>query len=305
MSSKKEKKNKVRRYRLNDYTAQKLGCELNKSKRYRLSKQQETQLLALAPQKIKRLYFDIETSPNVVYSWSLGFKVRLTPDQMIRERSIISIAWKWEDDSEVHALTWDENQCDKKMLEEFIPILDSADEIIGHNGRAYDEKFLRTRCIFHRIRMFPKYKSLDTLMKARSGFRFNSNTLAYLADYLGVGAKYKHSGFSMWRDIIERNSKEAMEEMVHYNKVDVVVLEDVHHAMESYITPETHVGSHNNNAKYSCPTCGSEAVSLLKNEFTSKGSIQRRMQCECCGGTHHISNSAFKLFVETSFNSKL
>lgn len=305
MKIKKEKRNKVRRYRLNDYTAQKLGCELNKSKRYRLSKQQETQLLALAPQKIKRLFWDIETSPNVVYAWRIGYNITLQPQDIIKERAVISICYKWEDDSEVHVLTWDENQCDKKMLEEFVKVLHEADESVAHNGKRFDEKWVRTRCIYHGIRTFPKYKSLDTLLKAKQGFNFNSNKLDYIAQFLGVGAKYKHSGFDMWKKIIEDNDKEAMAEMVHYNKVDVVVLEDVFHALQSYISPETHVGVTVGNMKYSCPSCGSEAVHLEKNNVTAKGTIQRLMGCECCGYTYNINNSAYRLFVETSFNSKL
>lgn len=300
-----KKKNKVRRYRLNDYTAQKLGCELNKSKRYRLSKKQETQLMALAPQKIKRLIFDIETSFNIVASWRIGYNLNLGHENILKERAVITIAYKWEDDSEVKVLKWDENQCDKKMLEEFAKVLNEADESIAHNGDRFDLPWLKTRFIYHRIPCRPNYKTLDTLKKARGGFLFNSNRLDYLGQYLGVGRKLEHTGFKLWKDIVIDKSEEAMKLMCDYNIQDVLLLEDVYHVLQPYITANTHVGVHNGMAKYSCPQCGSESVRLEKNEVSSKGSITRVMSCECCNHKYNISNSAYKHYLETNFNSKL
>jgi predicted phosphodiesterase len=52
-------KNKVRRYRLNDVQVQKLGLEANKSNRYRLSKEQEIELLKLKEN------FEIKTETKI------------------------------------------------------------------------------------------------------------------------------------------------------------------------------------------------------------------------------------------------
>lgn len=289
-------KNKVRRYRLNDFTANKLGLVVNKSQRYRLDKLQEAKLLSFKPAGIKRLFFDIETSPNIVYAWRIGYKINLDPSTIIQERKIICIGYKWEGEDEVKILKWDENMDDKAMLEEFIKVADKADEIIGHNGDRFDMKWLRTRCIYHRIPMMPTYKTLDTLKKARSGFNFNSNRLDYIAQFLGVGAKIKHSGFDMWKKVMA-NDQEAMKEMCDYCVGDIVVLEDVYKAMQSYITPNTNAGAINGNAKYSCPTCSTEKVSLYKNTFTARGTISRIMECDCCGMKYPISNSAYRVFM--------
>jgi hypothetical protein len=63
----------------------------------------------------------------------------------------------------------------KKMLIEFIKVLNTADETIGHNGDKFDLAWVRTRCLFHGIDMFPSYTTIDTLKVARSKFKFNSN----------------------------------------------------------------------------------------------------------------------------------
>lgn len=249
--------------------------------------------------KIKRLFFDIETSPNLVYAWRIGYNLTLDHNMIVKERAIISVAYKWEGDSTVHCITWDKNQCDKSLLEEFIKVLHTADEIVAHNGKKFDEKWLRTRCIYHGIPTFPKYKSIDTLTKARSGFNFNSNKLDYIAKFLKVGAKLHHEGFDMWKKIIEKNDKTALETMCQYNKIDVIVLEDVFNAIKNYIVPETHVGVLNNKEKYSCASCGSYNLILYKNVVTSKGTIQRVMQCLDCGSFTTLSNTSYNQYLKS------
>jgi uncharacterized protein YprB with RNaseH-like and TPR domain len=292
-------KNKVRRYRLNNVQVQKLGLEPNKNNRYRLSKEKEIELLKLRESqfKIKRLFFDIETSPMIVYSWRTGWKLNIGTDNIIKDWRIICISYKWEHEDKVHNLTWDKNQCDKQMLVDFISIMDKADECIAHNGDRFDVKKIRTRCIFHRIPMFPTYKTLDTLKKAKSGFNFNSNRLDYIAKFLGVGAKLEHEGFNMWVKCME-GDKEALKNMVEYCDMDIIVLEDVYLTMQNYILPNTHAGVINNNLKYSCPNCGSENVELLKNTVTAMGTIKRKMECSDCGGFHDISNASYMNFLK-------
>ena len=83
-------------------------------------------------------------------------------------------------------------------LIDFIKIANTADELVAHNGDKFDIKKLRTRCIYHRIPMFPKYQSLDTLKKAKDNFSFISNSLNAIANYLGLGSKMPHEGFGLW-----------------------------------------------------------------------------------------------------------
>lgn len=285
------------RVRLKKHEIKSLGLETYLHNKYRLKPKQYEKLQALRREnKFKRLFFDIETSPNVVYAWRIGYNLSLQPHDIIEERKIICISYKWEGEENIYSLTWDKNQCDKQMLIDFINVMNQADEIVAHNGDRFDEKWIRTRCIFHRIPAFPKYKSLDTLKKAKYGFNFNSNKLDYIAQFLGVGAKVKHSGFDMWKGVMN-GDKEAMKEMVHYCEGDIIVLEDVYNAMESYIKPNTHNGVVNGGFKYSCPCCGSDEIELLKNEVTSMGTIKRIIECSN-NHTYTISNSAYMNYLK-------
>jgi DNA polymerase elongation subunit (family B) len=291
--------NKHKRYRLKPIEVKVLEIPyVNTYNYYRLTKDQIIKLHEYRKQenKIKRLFFDIETSPNVVYSWRIGYNLNITPDNIIDERKIICISYKWENEDKIHTLTWDKNQCDKQMLIDFVKIANQSDEMIAHNGDRFDIKWIRTRCIFHRVPMFPNYRTLDTLKKAKSGFNFNSNKLDYIAQFLGVGAKVKHSGFDMWKKVMA-NDADAMAEMTNYCEGDIIVLEDVYQTMQNYIKQNVHVGVLNNNLKFSCPSCGSEKTELLKNNVTALGTIKRLMQCEC-EHTYEISNSSYMNYLK-------
>src|SRR6056297_181468 len=53
-------------------------------------------------EKRKRLYFDIETSPNVTLTWRTGYKLNIPHDNIMEERAIICICYKWEGSDEVY-----------------------------------------------------------------------------------------------------------------------------------------------------------------------------------------------------------
>lgn len=230
---------------------------------------------------MKRLYFDLETSPNLVYTWRLGYRVALYPENLVKERAIICVAWKWNTGKRVRALKWDKG-CDKKLLEEFIPIANEADQIVAHNGDRFDIKWLRSRCIFHRIPMFPRYHSLDTLKQARQGFNFNSNKLDYIAKFLGKDGKRRHDGFQMWKEVCE-GDKKALTAMVQYCKQDIRVLEDVHREFENYSEPTIHVGVVNGGPRWSCPKCGSTEIGWTSESYVSKTGMKAYYyQCREC-----------------------
>ena len=246
----------------------------------------------------RRMFFDIETSPNQMFSWRSGYNLNLGPDNIIKERAIICICWKWENEDKVYHLQWDKDQCDRKMLEQFTDELSKADEVIGHNGDRYDIKWVRTRCLIHRIPFNATVKSLDTLKKARSAFNFNSNKLDYIGKVLGVGQKLETGGFDLWKRICLLNCKESMHKMVTYCKQDVILLEDVFQAMQSYIHQNSHVGVHQGGSKHSCPSCGSEQITLLSSPITKAGTIQRHIECNECKTDYKISNTNWKKYLK-------
>jgi uncharacterized protein YprB with RNaseH-like and TPR domain/predicted RNA-binding Zn-ribbon protein involved in translation (DUF1610 family) len=235
--------------------------------------------------KRKRLYFDIETSPNIGFFWTAGFKLNISTESIIKERAIICICYKWEEDKVTHSLNWDSKQNDKKMLQDFIKVANEADELVGHNGDKFDLAWVRTRCLFHRIDMFPTYITIDTLKVARSKFKFNSNKLNYIAKYLGIGQKI-HTDYDLWKDIVLNKDKDAMDKMIKYCKMDVILLEKVHKELSLHIPAKTHYGVIFGAYKGSCPECGSDDIVRNNKRVTATGVVKVQMRCNTCGKFH-------------------
>lgn len=81
---------------------------------------------------IKRLFFDIETSYYLVPTFQF-WKVNINPDNIIREKKIICICYKWQYEDTVHTLVWDKKHDDTKLVKDFIQVIKNADEIVAHN----------------------------------------------------------------------------------------------------------------------------------------------------------------------------
>jgi DNA polymerase elongation subunit (family B) len=235
--------------------------------------------------KRRRLYFDIEVSANVGLFWQSGFKLQIGTENIIKERAIICICYKWEDDKDVYYLQWDKNQCDKKLLQEFISVANKADELVGHNGDKFDLSWIRTRCLLHKIDMFPTYNTIDTLKIARSKFRFNSNRLDYIGKFLGLGQK-NHTNFDLWKDIMLKNCTKSMNIMIDYCIQDVVLLEKVHKALNNHIPAKTHYGVIFGGDRGSCPECGSDEVIKNNRRVMASGLVKIQMKCKNCGKLH-------------------
>jgi hypothetical protein len=230
---------------------------------------------------MRRLYFDCETSPNIVYSWRIGWKIDLSHDNIIEERKIICISYKWEGSDKVQTLTWDRSQCDAELCRKFAKIAASADEMVAHNGDRFDIKWFRTRCLIHGVEALPHYVSVDTLKIAKSGFYFNSNRLDYLGSILVGEGKKDTGGFRLWKSVMDGDRK-ALKQMVEYCEQDVRLLEQVHQKLQPYSKHRTHVGVLAGGFKHHCPKCGSDDTARNKKKVTAMGTAQVQMVCNTC-----------------------
>lgn len=247
--------------------------------------------------EIKRLFFDVETSYYLVPTFQF-WKVNINPDNIIREKKIICICYKWQYEDTVHRLVWDAKQDDTKLIKDFIQVIKKADEIVAHNGDKFDMKELRTRAILTENLMFPVYRTLDTLKKTRQYFRFASNKLDYLGKVLNLGRKLDHEGMQLWIDVCEHKNKESLQKMVEYCEQDVILLEDVYHSISPFIYHNTNFAVLKGGKKWDCPECASDNTQLSHTDATAMGVIRRHMKCNDCRKFFKISNRTYLHMLE-------
>lgn len=227
--------------------------------------------------EIRRLFFDIETSPNEVWAFQIGYGVNIHYNQIRKHAKIICISYKWEGQNKVYNLKWDAKQNEYQMLKKFIQIIDKADEVVGHNSDKFDIKWIRTRCMFHRLPMFPKYNSFDTLKFYKSNNKQPSNRLNDIGDYFNLGHKIKNED-DLWNKVCFDNNRAALNRMVKYCNQDVLLLEKAYLLSKPYSLNKVH----NTGIKSDCPECGSDDIMLWGFHYTPSGTKKQRCRCNDC-----------------------
>ena len=237
-----------------------------------------------------RLFFDIETSMNVGVFFQPGHQVSINHDQIVEERKIICICYKWEHSKKVYSLQWDSKKCDKKMLKDFIKVADQADELVGHNGDRFDITWVRTRALIHGIPFTPYIVSIDTLKLSRSLFKFNSNRLDYVTKLL-LGEGKSQTNFQMWKDLTllpYTKTKPTLNKMVKYCKRDVQILQDYFEKINPYIKHKTHYA-----VKGECPECGSDKLRITRRRMNASGTCTVQLNCDECSKYHTMPEKQF------------
>lgn len=251
--------------------------------------------LKLSTGKARVLFYDIETSPNIGWFWRAGYKLNISPENIIKERAVICLSYKWEDEDQVYNLRWDDNQCDKFLIEQFVEVLNEADLIVAHNGDRFDIKWLKTRALYHRIPMLPKYPQFDTLKVAKSKLLLNSNKLDYIAKFLGFEGK-NSTNIDLWLDIIFKKCDKAMNEMLEYCDEDVRQLEKVYHELKNLDNPRLHQGVLQGKTKQTSPITGGINISKVKSVTTNRGTIKHVMIDNDTGRYFEMSDTNYKKY---------
>ena len=66
-------------------------------------------------------------------------------------------------------------------------------------GDEFDIKKANARFIYHGLKPTKFYLSIDTKKVAKKYFKFDSNSLSSLGEYLGLGEKVDTGGYSLWK----------------------------------------------------------------------------------------------------------
>jgi DNA polymerase elongation subunit (family B) len=230
---------------------------------------------------MKILTVDIETSPNLIVDFSCGYNKHIGYKQIVQERKIICVAWKWFGEKEVHSANWGPKQDDKQLLKLLHQAMSQADFVLTQNGDKFDLPWLQTRAMVLKLNPFPPVTSIDLLKLNRKAFNMNSNRLDYVASLLGLGHKSPME-LQDWIDITLHNDQNKLDKMIKYNKKDVILTEKVFKRVKSYVKLPAalhHYTNHKETDK--CTVCGSGNIQYRGFTYTQLYR-RRKYQCNKC-----------------------
>lgn len=245
----------------------------------------------------QRLVFDIEVAPAQGWFWRAGYGINVPASNITVEPAVICISYQWENEKKIHHLQWDKNQCDRAMLARFIPIMQEAGSIIGHNSDSFDIRWLRTRCLYHRLPCPPDFITIDTWKQAKKYFRFQGNSLKYISTFLGLKGKINPPP-NLWQDVVFWNKKKAMKQMIAYCDRDV----DQTMQVFKIFSPYTHAVGHKGRNMQDCAHCGSSNTKWEKDRLSTAGIRMTQFRCQepgchkygTCASSKWYSNTKIK-----------
>lgn len=222
---------------------------------------------------MKILTLDIETRPNLVWTWGL-WQQNVAIGQIVEPSSVICFASKWLGEREVFF---------SRDIHEAWDMLDAADAVVTWNGDKFDIPHLNREFIEAGLGLPSPYASIDLLKTARRKFKFQSNKLDYVAGRLLGEHKTSHTGFQLWLDCMKEDEK-AWRLMEKYNRQDVKITEKLYKELLPWITnhPNPALRDGTGSGLLSCPACGGSKLTKQGLAYTAVSTFQQ-YKCEFCG----------------------
>lgn len=233
----------------------------------------------------KILFFDLETAAALAYVFGRR-KVFVSQDAIHTEGGwILTAGYRWMNGPKTEViynyeeiLAGNDYTVCKMMYDLFL----EADAVVGHNLLEFDWKMLETRLLANGLPPLPYVQKIDTLLMARKKYRFPSNALDSLADFLGIGRKVAHSGISMWKKIQEGDLQE-LENMVRYNEGDVDLLMDVYFALcQRGLVSSFNAALYYDDDEMRCRVCGSTDLHFTGRKVPVGLNVYEEVTCNSC-----------------------
>lgn len=232
----------------------------------------------------KILFFDLETSPMLAYSFQ-KWKTNISDDFIVQDWGVLcwSAKWLFEDKIISHKLNEEELPTinDERIMYELWKLIDSADIIVAHNLKKFDEKKANTKFLKYGFGSPSPYNTIDTLLHLRKRFAITSNRLDYVAKkFFEIEGKMQ-TETGLWRKCMDGDF-EALNYMAEYCNQDVKVLEDVYLLMRGWIKPHPNVGLQALSVDGCCPVCSSKEKTETATPYRTYVNEYSAYRCNEC-----------------------
>jgi hypothetical protein len=253
---------------------------------------------------MKILALDIETSPNLVYTWGL-FDQNVGLNQVVDTTRILCFAAQWIGDDTggypfgqkpkkgvVFYSEGTHHQTSavpagkaprRRMLEAAHQMIDEADVVLHYNGTTFDMPHLSREFLEAGMAPPSPYAQIDLYRVVKGQFKFQSKRLEHVSRQLGLAGKVDNGGFDLWTRVMA-GEWSAWKEMEKYNRQDVTLLDELYEILLPWIPNHPSVPLHADHAAgLACPRCGSTDLERRGYAYT-RVSVFQQYQCRACRG---------------------
>jgi predicted RNA-binding Zn-ribbon protein involved in translation (DUF1610 family) len=228
------------------------------------------------------LLVDIETSPNLAYTFELkrayiGIEALVEPSRML----CFAATWLHDHSNVQFYSEWQHGH--EGMLAAAYSLLDEADIVIHYNGEKFDEPRMNQE--FAQMGWAPPapFQRIDLWKTISRRFYLPSQKLDYVLRHFGLGGKQSTGGMRLWIGVLNGDEKDQRK-MEDYNRNDVAIMVPLYSKLRPWIIghPNMNLYTVDDDYVFVCPTCGSGDVQR-RGEQRTQISLYQRYRCNKCG----------------------
>lgn len=225
-------------------------------------------------------YFDLETSYMQGYFFDI-WNINIAMSQVTKQSHLLSASWAINDEEPVGIrLTPEDVKTgnDLEVVIKLIEAINSCDVVVTFNGKKFDVKKLNTRALYWGLPPVVIPRHIDLMQDAKRLFKFPSNSMQNISQYLGEDGKISTGGSRLWERCMEFENydvcQNALEEMLTYNLQDINATRDLHKRFMGWSKNTPNIGtiakSKDGLDGLRCTHCGSNDVSKIMVDGVSK-----------------------------------
>lgn len=230
----------------------------------------------------KTLMIDIETSPNLVYTWGL-WNQNIGLNQIVEPTRMLCFVAKWLGDPEIMFFS-EQSHGRFGMAQAARQLLDEADVVVHFYGSRFDIPHLNRELLEHGLTPPRPFKQIDLKNAVAKRFKFPSNKLQFVSQALGLTGKEETGGFELWKGCMA-GDPDAWATMQKYNERDVTLLEEVYESLLPWLSGLSNRHLYSGDA---CPACGADKV---KPSGTYRTPLSAYLQYTCGACGSHFRDS--------------
>lgn len=229
----------------------------------------------------KILFWDTEVSRSVVEGYGPKWDYKVV--KYVRQQQLMCYAYKWMGEKRIHYVSVHDFENYKDFVQSLANLLSEADVSVAHNGNRFDDPMSNTFFVTNGIHVPSPRKSVDTLQVARSKFRFPSNSLRDLGEYLGLGHKEDITYAELEDEFLSDHCPRRVERLMSkYVKKDVELLEKIYYVLRPYMSTHPNLAVLMRKPGV-CPKCGNDKEPLIYHgERPYASGIYHRYECPVC-----------------------
>lgn len=171
-------------------------------------------------------------------------------------------------------------RAEKGLLKDVSKRLLQADVWLTHYGTWYDNLFINSRLLYHKLPVLPpNFAHLDTWKIARNRLKLRNNRLITISEFLGTKDEKNAIKPEQWIRALGGH-RPSMNYIVDHCRRDVLVLEEVYQRLKPLVLDHPNKGLID--GRGGCGICGEEKLVKRGTHITRTRKYQR-YQCSACG----------------------